>query len=76
MFTLNFLRLSIGGRTNLNGDVSNFITFNESGSILNKNVIHVEYGIELSLVFEEIESVLNPVILHVTRGSDASIRGR
>lgn len=76
MFDLNFLRLKIGRTTHFNGDVSNFVNFKESGSILNTATITFDFGVDLSLEMEEDLSVLNNTVIHVTRGTDASIRGR
>ena len=76
MLTLNKLRLQLGKIVHVNGEISDFVRFVGNGSILNTNVIQIEYGVDFSLEFEEPLSVLNTNVIHITRGTDASLMGR
>ena len=74
MFNLA-LKLKFNVLTHFNGDKSNFVNFNDSGSIINGNILSINTGVNYTMTWIDSNQLVNSNNIIMTRAPESTLRG-
>lgn len=74
MFNLA-LKLKFNVLTHFNRDKSNFVNFNDSGSIINGNILSLSTGVKYTMTWIDSNQLVNSNNIIMTRAIDSTLRG-
>lgn len=74
MFNLA-LKLKFNVLTHFNGDKSNFVNFNDKGSIINNNILSLSTGVIYTMTWIDSNEIVNSNNIIMTRAIDSTLLG-
>lgn len=74
MFNLA-LKLKFNVLTRFNEDKSNFVNFNDSGSIINGNILNLSTGVKYTMTWIDSNQLVNSNKVIMTRAIDSTLLG-
>lgn len=69
------LKLKFNVLTHFNGDKSNFVNFNDKGSIINNNILSLSTGVIYTMTWIDSNEIVNSNNIIMTRAIDSTLLG-